>query len=118
MAAIHVHEFMSLDGLIDAPEWTFDYGFLPQTERPSARSRIVAEASCSGARTYEMFEPAWSKRTVVTRLTRQTDAESVLPLVAGSDHTRLVRRSGWQVQARRSCSGQAKGGRSTWARSR
>ena len=27
---IHVHEFMSLDGVIDAPTWTFDYGFHPQ----------------------------------------------------------------------------------------
>ena len=27
MGAIHVHEFMSLDGVIDAPTWTFDYGF-------------------------------------------------------------------------------------------
>jgi hypothetical protein len=24
---IHVHEFMSLDGVIDAPTWTVDYGF-------------------------------------------------------------------------------------------
>ena len=24
---IHVHEFMSLDGVIDAPVWTFEYGF-------------------------------------------------------------------------------------------
>jgi hypothetical protein len=30
VAEIHVHEFMSLDGVIDAPTWTFDYGFLPQ----------------------------------------------------------------------------------------
>jgi hypothetical protein len=27
--AIHVHEFMTLDGVIDAPMWTFDYGFHP-----------------------------------------------------------------------------------------
>ena len=25
-----VHEFMSLDGVIDAPTWTFDYGFDPK----------------------------------------------------------------------------------------
>ena len=30
MGEIHVHEFMSLDGVIDAPVWTFDYGFDPQ----------------------------------------------------------------------------------------
>jgi hypothetical protein len=25
MGEIHVHEFMRLDGVIDAPTWTFDY---------------------------------------------------------------------------------------------
>ena len=30
MGAIHVHEFMTLDGVIDAPTWTFEYGFDPQ----------------------------------------------------------------------------------------
>jgi hypothetical protein len=24
---IHAHEFMSLDGVIDAPAWTFEHGF-------------------------------------------------------------------------------------------
>ena len=30
MGAIHVHEFMSADGVIDAPTWTFEYGFAPE----------------------------------------------------------------------------------------
>src|SRR5580765_8261283 len=30
MGAVHVHEFMSLDGVIDAPTWAFDYGFAPK----------------------------------------------------------------------------------------
>ena len=30
MGANHVHEFMSLDGVVDAPTWTFDYGFHPK----------------------------------------------------------------------------------------
>ena len=30
MGEIHVHEFISLDGVIDAPTWTFDYGFDPK----------------------------------------------------------------------------------------
>jgi hypothetical protein len=29
MGTIRAHEFMSLDGVIDAPTWTFDYGFDP-----------------------------------------------------------------------------------------
>ena len=30
MGAMYVHEFMSLDGVIDAPTWTFEYGFDPK----------------------------------------------------------------------------------------
>ena len=29
MGAIHVHEFMSLDGVIDTPMWTAEYSFTP-----------------------------------------------------------------------------------------
>jgi riboflavin biosynthesis pyrimidine reductase len=41
VGAIHVHEFMSLDGAIDAPTWTFDYGFLPQMEKAIGGHRTV-----------------------------------------------------------------------------
>ena len=30
MGQIHVHEFMTLDGVVDAPTWTFEYGFHPR----------------------------------------------------------------------------------------
>ncbi|MDF2751983.1 MAG: bifunctional deaminase-reductase domain protein [Gaiellaceae bacterium] len=30
MGGIHVHEFMSLDGVNDEPKWTFEYGFDPK----------------------------------------------------------------------------------------
>ena len=64
MGEIHVHEFMTLDGVIDAPTWTFDYGFHPTMgERigaVTARSRGIL----LGRTTYTMFEPAWSTRTV------------------------------------------------------
>jgi hypothetical protein len=30
MGEILVHEFMTLDGIVDAPTWTFDFGFDPQ----------------------------------------------------------------------------------------
>jgi hypothetical protein len=30
VGAIRVHEFMSLDGVIDAPTWTFEFGFDPR----------------------------------------------------------------------------------------
>jgi dihydrofolate reductase len=64
MGRVLVHEFMSLDGCIDAPSWTADYPFAPAM----ANDLSVVVGSCSGIllgrRTYEMFAPAWSKRTV------------------------------------------------------
>ena len=63
MGAIHVHEFMTLDGVIDAPTWTAEYGFDPKMG--DAIGAVVQ--GCSGIflgrTTYEMFEPAWSTRT-------------------------------------------------------
>jgi dihydrofolate reductase len=58
-----VHEFMTLDGVIDAPTWTFEYRFDPQM---GAAIGAVTERSGGillGRTTYEMFEPVWSKRT-------------------------------------------------------
>ena len=64
MGAIHVHEFMSLDGVIDAPTWTFEYGFDPRMgERLGAVTRNCT-GILLGRKTFEMFEPAWSTRTV------------------------------------------------------
>jgi dihydrofolate reductase len=63
VGAIRVHEFVSLDGVIDAPTWAFDYGFDPKMGEAiggiTARSRGIL----LGRVTYEMFEPAWSPRT-------------------------------------------------------
>ena len=64
MGAIRVHEFMSLDGVIDAPTWTFDYGFDPNMGRAIAAAMDGCEGILLGRTTYEMFEPAWSQRTV------------------------------------------------------
>ena len=64
MGAIHVHEFMSLDGVIDAPEWTFDYGFTPEMEATLGAVTDRCKGILLGRTTYEMFEPAWSTRTV------------------------------------------------------
>jgi dihydrofolate reductase len=61
---IHVHEFMSLDGVIDAPTWTFEYDFLPQMEESLGAVTDRSEGILLGRTTYEMFEPAWSTRTV------------------------------------------------------
>jgi dihydrofolate reductase len=64
VGAIHVHEFMSLDGVIDAPEWTFDYEFLPEMEKVLGAVTERSRGILLGRKTYEMFEPAWSTRTV------------------------------------------------------
>jgi dihydrofolate reductase len=64
VGAIHVHEFMSLDGVIDAPRWTFEYGFTPQMEETVGAITDRCKGILLGRVTYEMFEPAWSRRTV------------------------------------------------------
>jgi dihydrofolate reductase len=64
VGAIHVHEFMSLDGVIDAPTWTFDYGFDPQMGEAIGAVTERSRGILLGRNTYEMFEPAWSTRTV------------------------------------------------------
>ena len=64
MGEIHVHEFMSLDGVIDAPTWTFDYGFLPGMGEAIGAVTGRSRGILLGRTTYEMFEPAWSTRTV------------------------------------------------------
>ena len=64
MGEVHVHEFMSLDGVIDAPTWTFDYGFDPKMGEAIGAFTEAATGILLGRTTYEMFEPAWSTRTV------------------------------------------------------
>ena len=64
MGAIHVHEFMSLDGVIDAPTWTFDYGFHPRMGEAIGAVTERSGGILLGRTTYQMFEPAWSTRTV------------------------------------------------------
>jgi dihydrofolate reductase len=61
---IHVHEFMSLDGVIDTPAWTFDYGFHPKMGEAIGALTARARGILLGRVTYEMFAPAWSTRTV------------------------------------------------------
>ena len=76
MGEIHVHEFISLDGVIDTPVWTFEYGFEPQMAEALATVTGASRGILLGRRTYEMFEPAWSVRTA--------DDDPGYPLTAGS----------------------------------
>ncbi len=63
MGTIRVHEFMTLDGVIDAPTWTRDFGFDPKMGEAIAGAMAGCQGILLGRNTYEMFEPAWSVRT-------------------------------------------------------
>ena len=63
MGEVHVHEFMSLDGVIDAPTWTFDYGFDPKMGEAIGAATARSQGILLGRTTYDEFEPAWSTRT-------------------------------------------------------
>ncbi len=64
MGAILVHEFMTLDGVVDTPTWTFDFGFDPAMGEALAAVTGRSTGILLGRTTYQMFEPAWSQRTV------------------------------------------------------
>jgi dihydrofolate reductase len=55
---------MTLDGVIDAPTWSFDYGFDPEMGEAIGAFTEHCQGILLGRTTYEMFEPAWSTRTV------------------------------------------------------
>jgi dihydrofolate reductase len=63
VGSIRVHEFMSLDGVIDAPVWTADYGFDPKMGEAIGAATSASDGILLGRNTYQMFEPAWSTRT-------------------------------------------------------
>ncbi len=63
MGAIRVHEFITLDGVIDAPSWTFEYPFDPRMGTAIAGLTQRSDGILLGRTTYQMFEPAWSTRT-------------------------------------------------------
>jgi dihydrofolate reductase len=63
MGALCVHEFVSLDGVIDAPTWTFAYGFAPRMGEALAAVTGRCRGILLGRTTYEMFAQAWPTRT-------------------------------------------------------
>lgn len=63
MGKIRVHEFTTMDGVIDEPRWSFDFGFDPEMGPAIAKAMGGCDAILLGRTTYEMFEPAWSART-------------------------------------------------------
>ena len=63
MGSIRVHEFITLDGVISEPTWSFEYGFDPKMGAAIAGAMAGCQGILLGRTTYEMFEPAWSART-------------------------------------------------------
>ena len=63
MGNIAIHEFISLDGVIEDPRWTADYPFDPKMGEAIGAIVATSKGILLGRRTYEMFAPAWSKRT-------------------------------------------------------
>ncbi|MEV1011060.1 dihydrofolate reductase family protein [Streptomyces sp. NPDC049881] len=63
MGSIKVHEFITLDGVIDAPMWTLDYGFTEGMSRVLGGVTASCSAILLGRTTFEGFAPAWSTRT-------------------------------------------------------
>ncbi|HEX4016411.1 MAG TPA: dihydrofolate reductase family protein [Frankiaceae bacterium] len=64
MGTIKVHEFMTLDGVIENPSWTMEFGFDPKMgETLAGLTGGTGNAILLGRTTFEMFAPAWSTRT-------------------------------------------------------
>jgi dihydrofolate reductase len=63
MGKIVVHEFITLDGVIEEPRWTMGYPFDPKMGEAIGGIMGASEALLLGRRTFEMFAPAWSGRT-------------------------------------------------------
>ena len=64
MGAIKVHEFTTVDGVVDVPMWTVDYGFPDDLSESIGALTGSSSGILLGRRTFEMFAPAWSTRTV------------------------------------------------------
>jgi dihydrofolate reductase len=60
---ITAHEFITLDGVIEAPAWTADYPFDPKMGESINRLMAASEALLLGRRTFEMFAETWPNRS-------------------------------------------------------
>jgi dihydrofolate reductase len=63
VGAIGVHEFITLDGVIEAPSWTMDFSFDPKMGEAIGAIMGSSKAILLGRRTFEEFAPAWSTKT-------------------------------------------------------
>ena len=63
MGTVLVHEFVTIDGVIDNPSWTAEYGFDPKMGTAIAKLMGSSTALLMGRNTYELFAASWSTRT-------------------------------------------------------
>ncbi len=63
MRKIVVTEFMSLDGVIEEPRWTFDFDRGPEGDAFKCEELFAASALLLGRRTYEGFAASWPRMT-------------------------------------------------------
>ena len=61
MGEITVHEFITLDGVIESPSWSADYPFDPKMGE--AIGRLMGSALLLGRNTFELFARSWPDRT-------------------------------------------------------
>ena len=57
MGQILVHEFISLDGVFEAPSWTMEYGFDPKMGEAIGGIMGPCKAILLGRQTFEEFAP-------------------------------------------------------------
>ena len=96
MAAIHVHEFMTLDGVIDAPTWAIEYEFLPEMEKSIGAVTKSCRDILLGRTTYEMFATRCSSQRGrrEPRMTIQRRRSTTTPPSTSSLRRSRLRRSG------------------------
>ncbi len=58
MGAIKVHEFTTVDGVVDVPMWTVDYGFPDDLSESIGALTGSSSGILLGRTTFEMFAPA------------------------------------------------------------
>ena len=64
MGTITVHEFTTVDGSVGVPLWTMPFPFTPEQIEETGALTASSTGILLGRKTYEMFAPAWSQRTV------------------------------------------------------
>ena len=63
MGTIGVHEFITMDGVMGDPSWSFGYSFDSQMGEAIAGIMGSSRAILLGRRTCQEFAPSWSART-------------------------------------------------------